>query len=76
MKEEPSPQFAAGGPDADAYGVAAGYPLGDRATFFNTRSLVGSLSHLDEIFLGRLVRKAPGALAAQPCCGTAHNVDL
>ncbi len=59
MKEEPSPQFAAGGPDADAYGVAAGYPLGDRATFFNTRSLVGSLSHLDEIFLGRLVRKAP-----------------
>jgi CubicO group peptidase (beta-lactamase class C family) len=57
--EEPQPRFAAGGPDADEFGVATGYPMGDRATFFATGSLVGSHSHLDEIFLGRLIQKAP-----------------
>ncbi|HEU5195909.1 MAG TPA: serine hydrolase [Methylomirabilota bacterium] len=56
---EPPPRFASGGYDAGAYGQAAGYPIGDRATFQETRSLVGSLSHLDEIFVGRAVRKAP-----------------
>ena len=56
---EPPPRFDAGGFDADAYGAAAGYPLGDRTTFFDTRTLVGSFSHLDEIFPGRLVSKAP-----------------
>ncbi len=59
LSEEPSPRFSAGGPDADAYGAADGYPKGDRSTFFDIGSLVGSLSHLDEIFHGRLVRKAP-----------------
>jgi CubicO group peptidase (beta-lactamase class C family) len=53
------PRFAAGGLDPDEYGAADGYPLGDRETFFETRTLVGSFSHLDEIFRGRLVRKAP-----------------
>ncbi len=33
--------------------------MGDRATFFATASLVGSHSHLDEIFPGRLIHKAP-----------------
>jgi len=56
---EPAPRFAADGFDAEAYGAADGYPLGGRATFFETRSLVGSFSHLDEIFRARLVRKAP-----------------
>jgi CubicO group peptidase (beta-lactamase class C family) len=56
---EPPPRFASGGYNAGAYGQAAGYPIGDRATFHETRSLVGSLSHLDEIFVGRAVRKAP-----------------
>ena len=56
---EPQPRFAAGGPDADEFGAAAGYPTGDRATFFATASLVGSHSHLDEILPGRLIHKAP-----------------
>ena len=55
---EPPPRFDAGGFDADAYGASDGYPLGDRTTFFETRSLVGSFSHLDEIFPGRRVRQA------------------
>ena len=58
---EPPPRFDAGGFDADAYGAAEGYPLGGRETFFETRSLVGSFSHLDEIFSGRRVHKAPAA---------------
>jgi CubicO group peptidase (beta-lactamase class C family) len=57
--EEPQPQFDVRGPDADEFGAAAGYPMGDRVTYFATGSLVGSHSHLDEIFPGRLVRKAP-----------------
>ncbi|MGH7333842.1 MAG: hypothetical protein ACREKS_14095, partial [Candidatus Rokuibacteriota bacterium] len=56
---EPQPQFAARGPDANEFGAAAGYPIGDRATFFTTGSLVGSHSHLDEIFPGRLIQKPP-----------------
>ncbi len=57
--EEPRPRFGAGDPDADEFGAAAGYPIGDRTTFYTTGSLVGSHSHLDEIFQGRLIRKAP-----------------
>jgi hypothetical protein len=50
--EEPPPRFAAGGPDAEEFGADAGYPKGDRATFFSIGALVGSHSHLDEIFPG------------------------
>ncbi len=57
--EEPPPRFAAGGPDAEAFGAGAGYPKGDRGTFHRVGSLVGSHSHLDEIFTGRLIHKAP-----------------
>jgi CubicO group peptidase (beta-lactamase class C family) len=53
------PRFAASGPDAEVYGASAGYPTGDRATFFRVPFLVGSHSHLDEIFEGRLVRRGP-----------------
>jgi hypothetical protein len=56
--EEPSPRFAGGGPDAEEFGASAGYPKGDRATFYRIGSLVGSHSHLDEIFPGRLIHKA------------------
>ena len=56
---EPRPRFAAGGPDAEEFGAGLGYPLGDRATFFRIGSLVGSHSHLDEIFPSRLVHRAP-----------------
>jgi hypothetical protein len=52
------PQFCNGGPDAEDYGASLGYPKGDRATFFRVPSLVGSHSHLDELFEGRVIRKA------------------
>jgi CubicO group peptidase (beta-lactamase class C family) len=54
-----APRFAAGGPDAEAYGAASGYPIGDRGTFYDIPMLVGSHSHLDEIFEGRVIHKAP-----------------
>jgi len=64
----PSPaaaRFASDGVDAEAYGVADGYPLGNRSTFFRLPYLVGSHSHLDEIFESRVARRAarPSVLA-------------
>jgi CubicO group peptidase (beta-lactamase class C family) len=60
-----SPRFAAGGPDAEDYGASEAYPIGDRSTFFRIPFLVGSQSHLDQIFEGRLIRRAttPSRLA-------------
>ena len=60
-----APRFAAGGPDAEDYGASNGYPIGDRSTFFRIPFLVGSQSHLDQIFEGRLIRRAttPSRLA-------------
>jgi len=57
--QEHEPRFAPRGPAADEYGAAAGYPTGDRGTFFTVGSLVGSHSHLDEIFPHRRIRRAP-----------------
>ena len=59
------PGFAEGGPDAEEYGAGHGYPIGDRATFNRIPFLVGSHSHLDQIFEGRLVRRSttPSPLA-------------
>jgi CubicO group peptidase (beta-lactamase class C family) len=59
------PQFAEGGPDAEDYGASQGYPIGDRTTFNRISFLVGSHSHLDQIFEGRLVRRSttPSPLA-------------
>jgi hypothetical protein len=54
-----APRFATGGPDAEEYGAQAGYPKGDRTTFWDIGSVVGSHSHLDEIFQGRLIHRAP-----------------
>src|SRR5215831_12294107 len=55
---EPPPRFAPGGPDAEEFGASMGYPKGNRATFWRIRSQVGSFSHLDEIFRGRLIHRA------------------
>jgi CubicO group peptidase (beta-lactamase class C family) len=55
----PAPRFATGGPDAEALGAAAGYPKGDHASFFSVGSIVGSHTHLDEIFSSRLAHRAP-----------------
>jgi CubicO group peptidase (beta-lactamase class C family) len=64
-------RFSPGGPDADEQGAREGYPLGDRATFFRMPFLVGSQSHLDEIFPARLVHRAAtpsslGRAASEP----------
>jgi CubicO group peptidase (beta-lactamase class C family) len=61
----PAPRVAAGGPDAEEYGASEGYPIGDRSTFYRIPFLVGSHSHLDQIFEGRVIRRAttPSALA-------------
>ena len=57
--DEALPRFASGGPDAEAFGASAGYPIGDRAGPVDVSSLVGRYSHLDEIFPARSIRKAP-----------------
>jgi CubicO group peptidase (beta-lactamase class C family) len=56
---EPPPPFATGGADAEELGASMGYPKGTGATYWRTRWRVGSFSHLDEIFRGRLIHKAP-----------------
>jgi len=65
------PRFAAGGPDAGEYGAGDGYPIGDYSTFFEIPFLVGSHSHLDQVFESRRVRRAAtpsplGRAAAEP----------
>jgi CubicO group peptidase (beta-lactamase class C family) len=57
--EEPAPRLATGGPGAEVRGAGVGYPKGDRTTFYDVERIVGSHSHLDEIFPGRVVHKAP-----------------
>jgi CubicO group peptidase (beta-lactamase class C family) len=54
-----APHVVAGGPDAAEYGASNAYPIGDRSTYFRVPFLVGSHSHLDEVFEGRLVRRPP-----------------
>jgi len=61
----PAARFAPGGPDAEEYGANEGFPAGDRTTFFRIPFMVGSHSQLDQVFEGRLVRRAdtPSRLA-------------
>ena len=53
-----SPRFSQGGPDAEEYGASEGYPVGDRGTCSRPVFLVGCLSHLDQVYEARLVRRA------------------
>jgi CubicO group peptidase (beta-lactamase class C family) len=67
----PAPRFAPDGPDAEEYGASDGFPTGDRTTFFRIPFLVGSHSQLDQVFEGRLVRRADrssrlGRAASEP----------
>jgi CubicO group peptidase (beta-lactamase class C family) len=78
---EPPPRFAPGGPDAEAFGAGMGYPKGTPANYWRTRWRVGSNSHLDEIFHGRLVHKAPSPsrlvrVAEPPMTWTVQGADL
>src|SRR5882724_9022166 len=81
----PPPRFAPSGPDAEDYGASDGYPTGDRMSFFRTPFLVGSHSQLDQVFEGRLVRRAAtpsrlGRAASEPAIqyyyqGAAADLD-
>ena len=55
------PEFRKDGPDAAAYGMDAGYPVGTRLTLTSQRSLVGTLSHYDEILPARAVARSASA---------------
>src|SRR5262249_8128445 len=82
----PAPRFTADGPDADDYGALDGFPIGDRRTFFSVPFLVGSHSHLDQIFESRVVARPEtpsrlGRAASEPVIqyyyqGTAADLDL
>jgi hypothetical protein len=54
----PGAVFSDTGPDAAAYGAAAGFPVGTRATAGQLENLVGTYSHYDEMFSSRRVRRA------------------
>jgi CubicO group peptidase (beta-lactamase class C family) len=54
----PGPVFSTTGPDAEAYGAAAGFPVGTRQTGGQLQTLVGSYSHFDEVVPSRPVRRA------------------
>jgi CubicO group peptidase (beta-lactamase class C family) len=49
------PRFAAGGPNAEAYGAREGYPV---KAIYRLPYSVGGFSHSDEQFEGRIVRRA------------------
>ena len=60
------------------HGADAGYPIGDQLTYFSLPFLVGSQSHLDQVFEGRIVRRAstPSPLAraaAKPVIRYEHD---
>lgn len=54
----PGPVFSDTGPDAELYGAAAGFPVGDRAVSSQPQHLVATYSHFGEIFPSRPVRRA------------------
>ena len=54
----PGAVFSDTGPDAAAYGAAAGFPVGTRATASQLENLVGTYSHFDEMFSSRPIRRA------------------
>jgi len=49
------PAFAPSGPHAAMHGAEQGYPIGTRRDFHSLPNLVGSYSHLDQIFRARQV---------------------
>ena len=61
-RAEPStamgPRFTQGGPDAEEYGASEGYSIGERGACQRIAFLVGCQSHLDQVYEGRLVRRA------------------
>jgi CubicO group peptidase (beta-lactamase class C family) len=58
VASEAGPVFSDTGPDAEAYGSAAGYPVGTRAFAGEQSNLVGTYSHFDEVLPARSIRRA------------------
>ncbi|TPQ29757.1 serine hydrolase [Bradyrhizobium guangdongense] len=54
----PGPVFSNTGPNAEAYGAAAGYPVGNQLTAAKSEYLVGTYSHFGEMFPSRPIRRA------------------
>src|SRR5262245_57732276 len=52
------PVFSTTGPDAAAYGVAEGYPLGTKAAIDEGRHLVAVYSRFDDLFTSGIVIRA------------------
>jgi CubicO group peptidase (beta-lactamase class C family) len=53
------PRFNPSGPDADRFGAARNYPVGDRHTWRETPYLIGSFSRFDTIFPVNRVTRSP-----------------
>lgn len=53
------PTCSSAGPDADAYGKVAGYPVGTNTSFTEQRYLVGAFSHFDQLFPVHRIARAP-----------------
>lgn len=54
----PEPRFNPSGPEAELFGAADGFPVGDRYSWRETRFLVGSYSRYDTIFPSNRVKRA------------------
>jgi CubicO group peptidase (beta-lactamase class C family) len=57
--EGADPVFSDTGPDADDYGKADGFPVGNASVTGQTRYLVGTYSHFDETVPAHVVARAP-----------------
>ncbi|WP_298243099.1 serine hydrolase [uncultured Bradyrhizobium sp.] len=54
----PGPVFSEGGPDAELYGAAQGYPVGTRGGAPQLDKLVGQYTHFGELYPSRAVGRA------------------
>lgn len=52
------PVLSPSGPDAEAYGASEHYPSGSRATAFEKKYMVASLSHFDDLFPSHTIAPA------------------
>jgi CubicO group peptidase (beta-lactamase class C family) len=73
-----SPRFNASGPHSDVFGARDGFSMGNRNTYYTIPFLVGSHSHLDQLFPHHVVRRAAtsspfGRPVAEPAIS--HTVD-
>lgn len=73
-----APLFSDDGPDADAYGRAAGYPIGKPASGRAMGTLVGRFSHFDRLYPARSIAPAatPSPLrhaATEPAVTYTHD---